>query len=194
MDTQEIIFILLIINTIMLEKAKKLWNNYGFEIILVLSVIFILVMIYWRWGKNGTWSTGIEIPEFREQSRSIPKISKGERKCREVLEKIFSKPFEKTRPDLLRNPIGTDANMELDCYNNDLKIAVEYNGIQHYKYTPYFHKTKDAFHNQKYRDYIKRQICKDNGILLIEVPYTVKSEDIEEFLVGKLRSSGVFLG
>ena len=73
-------------------------------------------------------------------------------------------------------------------YNEELKLALEYNGAQHYKYIPYFHKSKDAFHNQKYRDEIKKYKCKENGIRLIEVPYNVK--DIEEFIERELRKLG----
>jgi hypothetical protein len=82
---------------------------------------------------------------------------------------------------------NTDNNLELDCYNEELKIAVEYNGIQHYKYIPFFHKNKEAFQNQKYRDYMKREICEKNGIKLIEVPNTVKIENIESYLREKLK-------
>ena len=49
------------------------------------------------------------------------------------------------------------------------------------------HKTRDAFHNQQYRDKIKRDSCKKLGIKLIEVPYTVKHEDIPNFLNNELK-------
>jgi hypothetical protein len=99
------------------------------------------------------------------------------------------------KPNILRNSVtsddsGSDFNLELDCYNARLKIACEYNGIQHYKFTPYFHKNKDAFQNQKYRDYMKRDLCMKNNITLIEVPYTVKLENIENFIINKLLQSG----
>jgi hypothetical protein len=114
--------------------------------------------------------------------------SKGEIECRRVLEKIFNKPFNKARPNFLNNPVtGGNFNLELDCYNEDLQIAVEYNGLQHYKYVPYFHKNNEAFLNQKYRDDMKRRICKDENIILIEVPYTVKVENIERFIKDELR-------
>jgi hypothetical protein len=106
------------------------------------------------------------------------------------LEDLFGVPFSKERPDFLRNPVTSDGrdtnNLELDCYNSGLKLAVEYNGVQHYKYVPYFHKNRDAFQNQKYRDYMKREMCEKNGITLIEVPYTVKIPDIRAFLLNKL--------
>ena len=71
-----------------------------------------------------------------------------------------------------------------------MKLAVEYNGIQHYKYVPFFHNNKEAFLNQKYRDQMKRQMCKENGVFLIEVPYAVKVENIKDFLVKELRKIG----
>lgn len=176
----------------MFGKFREIWDKYGFEIVIGLSILFILIMICLRWGKRGSWDDNLQIPGKQTKSprNGPPTVSKGELKCRETLERLFSRPFDKIRPDSLRNPIDTDANLELDCYNDELKLAVEYNGIQHYKYTPYFHKTKETFHNQKYRDYIKRQLCRENGICLIEVPYTVKNDEIPEFLRRELIKRG----
>ena len=128
---------------------------------------------------------------MKSQKRGPPKDSKGELECRRVLQKIFRKPFDKARPDFLRNPVtGGNFNLELDCYNPELKLACEYSGQQHYKYLPFFHRNKDAFLNQKYRDELKLRMCKDNGITLIEVPYVVKIENIEGFLKKELRKNG----
>ena len=71
-----------------------------------------------------------------------------------------------------------------------MKLAFEYQGQQHYKYIPYFHKNKEAFQNQKYRDYMKRNMCKDNGITLIEVPYDVKHHEIENYIGKELVKFG----
>ena len=92
----------------------------------------------------------------------------------------------------MNNPVtGGNFNLELDCYNQDLNIACEYNGAQHYKYIPYFHKNKEAFYNQRYRDELKRRICKDNGIILIEVPHTVKTENIENYISKELKKYNI---
>jgi hypothetical protein len=177
---------------------KKLWEKYGFEIILVGTILVIFILYLFRRGNKGTWSTSIYLPtKLGKNTYTAPNKkpdSRGETECRRVLENFFNKPFPKERPNFLRNPITssfTEANnLELDCYNEELGLAVEYNGIQHYKFTAHFHKSKDAFHNQKYRDYVKRDLCQKNGVILIEVPYNVNVENIEKFLTDKLYYHG----
>lgn len=112
--------------------------------------------------------------------------SKGEAECRRVLEKIFQKKFVKARPQFLNNDI-TEQNLELDCYCPELQLACEYQGQAHYNYIPHFHKNPEAFKNQKYRDYMKQQKCKENGVTLLEVPYTVPLKDIEHYIVSQLQ-------
>lgn len=194
----------------MFKDFDKFWKENGFDILLGTAIGIILINYFYRQGEKGTWDRTFKDP-YRNKaiypnpysnsySNSYPapqqtsRDSKGEVECRRVLETIFNTPFPKNRPDILRNSVtsgdGVDFNLELDCYNPDLKIACEYNGVQHYKYTPYFHKTKDSFQNQKYRDYMKRDLCIKNGILLIEVPYTVKIADIRNYIITELKKSG----
>lgn len=114
--------------------------------------------------------------------------SKGETLCCHILEKIYGKPFARNlRPNFLKNP-ETGANLELDCYNEELKIACEYNGIQHYKYPNYFHRTEDDFIKQVRRDRYKLDVCDRLGIYLINVPYTVpvNEEAIQKYIISKL--------
>lgn len=111
--------------------------------------------------------------------------SKGERECKRSIEEITQKPFAKHRPNFLKNDI-TGKNLELDCYNDELKLAIEYNGIQHYEYTPIFHKNRDVFYNIKYRDKMKETLCREKGVKLIVVPYTVKLKDIKQYIQEKM--------
>lgn len=142
-------------------------------------------------GKKGSWSnTYLYInPETNTQKKKVIKESKGETECRRVLERYFKQPFPKCRPNFMNNQV-TNFNLELDCYSPSLKIGCEYNGRQHYEFIPYFHKNKEAFQNQKYRDYMKRDLCAKNGIKLIEVPYTIKQGDIETFLLNEIKNMG----
>ena len=119
----------------------------------------------------------------------VPNESKGETHARKLAFNLFGKPFEKIRPDMLRNNV-TGHNLELDLYNDELKLGIEYSGAQHYNYIPFFHKNYEMFQTQKYRDEIKRMLCVKNGINLIEIPYTVKLRDMETFLLVECRKLG----
>jgi len=113
--------------------------------------------------------------------------STGEKICRQVLEDYFNQKFDNSRPIWLINP-KTGKKLELDCYNPYLNIAVEYNGIQHYKYAPTFHKNEKQFKNQIYRDKIKNILCDKYGVTLITVPYTIKHNDIKNYIIDKLNN------
>jgi hypothetical protein len=197
----------------------KFWNKYGFEVMLVVAVLIILYFVISKKGrkedKKGDYSflyknfkpeekkekrrwTGYKSVSDLSQSFSSSdegekenngKESKGEAECRRVMEKIFKKPFTKIRPDWLHNPV-TSKNLEIDIFNDELKIGVEYSGKQHYHFTPFFHKTKETFTMQQYRDEMKKGKCKERGILLIEVPYNVEIEMIEKFLIQELKKNG----
>lgn len=114
----------------------------------------------------------------------------GEIICRKYAEHIFKKPFNKARPDFLKNPV-TSSNLELDCFCEDINLGIEYNGKQHYEYTPKFHNNKQDFYNQKYRDLIKKEACMKNGINLIEVPYTVNHDSIPLYIESALKKLGL---
>ena len=178
------------------NTIRDVWKNKGFEIFVGICVALIIIIGLYNiiLGKKGTWAdTYTYIPkEITKPLRQPPRDSKGETECRRCLQKFFKRPFHKDRPDFLRNPVtGGNFNLELDCFDPELRLAVEYNGAQHYKYIPYFHKNNESFLNQKYRDDMKRRMCRDNGIKLIEVPYTVKVEDIETFLEKELVRNGL---
>ena len=103
------------------------------------------------------------------------KLSKGEMLCKKAIEDIYGVPFYCVRPDFLKNP-ETGRNLELDLYNDQLKIALEYSGFQHFVYPNRFHKTKEEFLNQVRRDQFKVDMCDKNGVYLITVPYNVPNE------------------
>ena len=63
------------------------------------------------------------------------------------------------------------------------RIWIEYNGEQHYLYKIFFHKSIENFNNQLRRDKNVRDYCKENNILLIEIPYTYNTyEKVKDLL------------
>ena len=121
------------------------------------------------------------------------RYNKTEEKCRDIIQKIYGRPFPSVRPDFLRSPV-TKRNLELDCYNNELRIALEYNGKQHYTYTPHFHKSKKSFYSQVHRDDWKRERCRELGIRLLEIPYWVSPPDLEPYIIKELGKKGCLAG
>ena len=93
----------------------------------------------------------------------------GEESCRSIFEEIFKVEFPKKRPSWLVNE-KTGRRMELDGFNQELKIAFEYNGLQHYTVVNPFHSSEDDLKSSIERDVLKANICKEQGITLIIVP------------------------
>jgi hypothetical protein len=109
------------------------------------------------------------------------KQSKGEEICCQTLEQIYGVPFERIRPNWLKNP-ETGANLEIDCYNHDLRLGVEYNGQQHYVWPNFTGQSYQDFLKQVRRDKFKVDTCDANGVYLITVPYNVPHKLIPKFI------------
>lgn len=94
-----------------------------------------------------------------------------------IFEKLFNKEFNKTRSIL-------PSKLELDGYNKELRLAIEYNGIQHYQeFKNYFHK-EGSLENQINRDQQKIKECNYLGIELIIIPYNYNTFDtIKNYII-----------
>lgn len=169
-------------------NLKSFWNKWGF---LILSIFVIILIFYLKHSKKQEFEDRVNVISNLSSKKIKNKNSKGEIECKRVMEKIFGLPFIKIRPKWLMNH-KTGKNLEIDCYNPDLKIGVEYQGAQHDHFSPHFHKTYDNFIKQQERDELKRTKCRSYGILLIEVPYTLEVKDIENFLLQELKKNGKF--
>jgi len=119
--------------------------------------------------------------------------SRGEKLTRDILENdVFpGRIFASVRPNWLKNP-ETGRNLELDCYNESLRLAVEVHGKQHYEQVDIMHGSGkaglEAFRKGQQRDSLKRSLCAKRGVRLIEVPYshTRSREGCLSFLRGEL--------
>ena len=97
-----------------------------------------------------------------------------------IINKLFNTRFSKTRSIL-------PSKLELDGYNKDLKLAVEYSGVQHFKeFKNYFHKV-GSLEDQQKRDNQKLKECEELGIMLIVIPYTYNTFDtIKEYIISNI--------
>ena len=93
--------------------------------------------------------------------------SRGEEKVSNFLlkKRINFIPQYKIKIGLL-NEVKVDFYIELNE-----KYIIEFNGIQHYKKVPYFHRNEEAFKLQLWRDKQLEIWCKENNINLIIIRY-----------------------
>jgi len=107
---------------------------------------------------------------------------KSENEFREVIEKYFNAKFPKVRPRWLKNP-QTNYCLELDGYNEELKIAFEYQGEQHFKVVGnnYFGDKEELVKRQKY-DLIKKELCKEKNIILLCPTYELDKSEYKQFI------------
>ncbi|HLC57929.1 MAG TPA: hypothetical protein VJH95_05120 [Candidatus Nanoarchaeia archaeon] len=75
--------------------------------------------------------------------------------------------------------------MELDRYYPRLRLAFEYQGEQHFEDKKFF--KIDLKEIQK-RDEIKREICNNRSIILVEISYREKLS--EQLILAKLKEKG----
>jgi Zn finger protein HypA/HybF involved in hydrogenase expression len=75
--------------------------------------------------------------------------------------------------------------LPFDFYLPKYNSCVEYDGEQHFRAVSYWG-GEEGFKNQQKRDKIKNQYCKKNGIKLIRIPYTMKTEEIEPYILKEL--------
>jgi hypothetical protein len=92
-------------------------------------------------------------------------VSLGERKCKAAMEQLFQKPFIKQR---FKDLLGLGGRpLEIDIYNDELRLGLEHHGSQHFSAKPYF--GVNRFEKQAEHDRRRREFCVQNGITLIEI-------------------------
>lgn len=143
-----------------------------------------MTKVLWKCSEGHTWEA---TPNNIKRGKWCPTCSSGigERACRLCFEKIFNRQFNKVRPNWLRNKSGFI--MELDGYNEELKLAFEHQGSQHYSLKKSNHRFLKE--NLKQNDAQKAEICKTQGITIIyilEVFTDTKLNDLISFILQEL--------
>ena len=117
----------------------------------------------------------------------------GERICRAYFEQMFVHDFPKTRPHWLVNSDGYQ--MELDGCCEDLGIAFEHQGRQHYQEVHFFH-SKGQFSKRTRDDARKRLLCREHSITLIEIPQIPNAlplSQIQQYIIDQCTAQGIHL-
>ena len=102
-------------------------------------------------------------------------LSKGEETIASILEDIGyvlgETYFRQYIFKDLRSGKGKSDYLKLDFYIPKKNLAIEFQGEQHYKSVEIWG-GEEAFKQRQKYDQIKRDYCKNNGISLLEIPYT----------------------
>ena len=107
--------------------------------------------------------------------------SKGEHKIRKILNELEINFIQQKTFNNLKDK----NNLRFDFFLPDYNCCIEYNGIQHYEAKDFFGGIQ-RFEEQKEKDNIKRQWCKNNNIKLIEIPYWDFDKINEDYLKSRL--------
>jgi hypothetical protein len=116
----------------------------------------------------------------------------GEEICRNYLEAIFGRKFPKAKPDFLKLEKGIF--LELDGYNEEIKLAFEHHGLQHYQYNSRFYNKIKDFKKRLEFDKYKKDKCLENDVKLLvipSIPEKLRIEDVSAFLISELQKQKV---
>jgi len=92
-------------------------------------------------------------------------------KARKIIKKCF--PYSKTYEEVILlgcNGIGGKP-LRTDFLTPDIRVMIEVQGQQHYRYVKHFHNSKAGFDIYKKNDEIKLEWAKINSISYIALPY-----------------------
>ena len=119
----------------------------------------------------------------------------GEQLCRMELERVFKRHFPSVIDKYLIYSPLTQRALEIDCYCADMKLGLEFNGVQHYEFPSRWIKEEEKFLAQVWNDKYKERECERLGITLIEVDgrsrdYKNTIDSLHRLLTGELGPDG----
>jgi hypothetical protein len=100
-----------------------------------------------------------------------------ERICRLYFETLFKNKFPTSYPKWLRNK--NNQQLELDGYCEELSLAFEHNGKQHYEIVNFNGKSNE-FEKLQENDEIKKTLCIKNNVKLIIIPELFSKTKIDD--------------
>lgn len=96
--------------------------------------------------------------------------------------------IENDRHPFLRS--DKDRKLELDGYNNELSLAFEHSGLQHFENIEFFSRDSSSYERLKENDKIKADGCRENKITLIVIP-SMKHENYLKFIYDQIKICAV---
>jgi hypothetical protein len=124
------------------------------------------------------------IINFENDTKECSNQSTLHLKAREIIKKCL--PFCTVYEEVMLNGCTKNkSTLVADFFIPQLLILIEVHGQQHYKFTPYFHKTEAEFKLYVENDVVKKEWCTLNNISYIELPYN-RIKEWKEIINGQL--------
>ncbi len=147
----------------------------------------------WRCAEGHKWEATASNVKDKGSWCPICSSSLGERICREYFEQIFNKSFPAVFPKWLRNKEGF--LLQLDGYCESLGLAFEHQGTQHYRQISFFHTNSNSYKKRVRDDRLKRRICRNRGVVMIEIPQIGSQnfplDKVQSFIIKECKARGV---
>ena len=155
----------------MLNDVKSIYEEYGF-----LSAKLINDNCEFTYQALSRYCSMEEISKECGTENAFVKFqSTGSKALYSILCDIYGKDDvckEYSEPWLI-NP-HTGKRMYIDFFLKQENIAIEFDGLQHYKYVEFIHHTYKQFFEQVYRDRIKEKLSLKHNIKTIRFRYDEK--------------------
>lgn len=108
---------------------------------------------------------------------------------RELFSHLLGVRFIAQYPSWLKQ--GDDGPLELDGYSEVREVAFEYQGEQHYMVDGYFTRDDAALAERQRLDDLKKEICRARGVTLIEIPFEVSWDELQDYVSKRLEERGI---
>lgn len=103
-------------------------------------------------------------------------------KASEKIETFLKEVFPNHRVKKEKYVTYAHTQLLFDFYLPELKVLIEVQGDQHFKFNKFFHREKSNFQGQKYRDSLKTQWASEQGLKLVALTEKqIESLDKESF-------------
>lgn len=168
-----------------IKDAHKIAKNRGFEFVST-EYKGMKKKHKWKCIEGHIWETKTSNIKYGNGCPrcNMLKKSMSEEKCRFAFEQLTGKLFPSTRQKL-------HGSLELDGYCEELNMAFEYQGEQHYNPQHYFNKKNKSNRTQQDIDKEKRDTCRKENIKLILIPHQLDTNKIIKDIQEKLKNSGI---
>lgn len=143
-----------------------------FLILIILITLLVLTNLRAiKFGAGGRFKNLTENPRSKSEAEVI-----------KILENITKRKFPTVYPDWLKL---CGKSLELDGYNAELKLAVEFSGPLHTKWTPSLEPYEKYF-ERIVRDIAKKKLCADHGVGLIVLDFSLPSRHWTAYIKSRL--------